>query len=206
MIYNKFVKRWSVTDVMFLVYFILWIIFNANFTLEVVLFGIVFAALLLLFMCKFCDYSMEKEKGIYRNAFRFLKYVVLLILEVVKSNMAVMQLIITQKEEPEPVLVSFQTDLKKPAGQALLANTITVTPGTITVLLEDGKYTVHCLDEDFAEGIEDSEFAKLLKKIEDSEKAESHKKTEIRESSKKQKEAQEKGSAEQKTVQNRGKH
>ncbi len=191
---------------MFLVYFILWIIFNANFTLEIALFGIVFAALLLLFMCKFCDYSLEKEKWVYRNAFRFLKYVVLLILEVVKSNMAVMHLIITQKEEPEPLLVSFQTDLKKPAGQALLANTITVTPGTITVLLEDGKYTVHCLDEDFAEGIEDSEFARLLKLIEDSEKAENHKETEIRESSKKQKEAQKKGSTEQKAVKNRRKH
>lgn len=188
LIYNKLVKRWSVTDVMFLVYFILWIIFNANFTLEVVLFGIVFAALLLLFMCRFCDYSLEREKGIYRNAFRFLKYVVLLILEVVKSNLAVMHLIITQREEPEPVLVSFQTDLKKPAGQALLANTITVTPGTITVLLEDGKYTVHCLDEDFAEGIEDSEFAGLLKQIEGSEKPENHKKPESREGSKKQKE------------------
>lgn len=153
---------------MLLIYFILWIIFNANLTWEVVFFGIAVSVLLFLFTCRYSGYSLQKERWIYRNVFRFLKYAVLLILEVVKSNMAVIHLIITQKEEPEPVLVTFDTELRKPATQALLANTITVTPGTITVLLEDGTYTVHCLDSDFAVGIENSEFARLIREMEES--------------------------------------
>lgn len=48
----------------------------------------------------------------------------------------------------------------------LLANSITLTPGTITVALEDNEYTVHCLDRRFGEGLADSSFVRLLHKIE----------------------------------------
>ena len=46
------------------------------------------------------------------------------------------------------------------------ANSITLTPGTITVSLTDNEYTVHCLDKELAEGISSSVFVKLLTKLE----------------------------------------
>ena len=49
----------------------------------------------------------------------------------------------------------------------MLANAITLTPGTITVTLEGSEYTVHCLDESMAEGIQDSEFVKYILKFEE---------------------------------------
>ena len=152
---------------MYLIYFLLWIIFNGNITLEIVSFGIVIAAALLAFTCRFTDYSLQKEKKLYANLFRLLNYVGSLIIEVVKSNAAVIHLIISQREEIQPTLVTFTTKLEKQTTQALLANTITITPGTITVLLEDGTYTVHCLDSDFAEGIEKSPFIDLIEEIEE---------------------------------------
>lgn len=152
---------------MYLIYFLLWIIFNGNITLEIVSFGIVIAAALLAFTCSFTDYSLQKEKKLYANLFRLLKYVGSLIIEVVKSNAAVIHLIISQREEIQPTLVTFTTKLEKQTTQALLANTITITPGTITVLLEDGTYTVHCLDSDFAEGIEKSSFIDLIEEMEE---------------------------------------
>jgi len=48
----------------------------------------------------------------------------------------------------------------------LLANSITLTPGTITVSLDDDEYTIHCLDASLAEGLENSEFEKALMKLE----------------------------------------
>ena len=41
-----------------------------------------------------------------------------------------------------------------------------MTPGTITVSLEDSKYTVHCLDETMAEGIQESEFIEYIRRLE----------------------------------------
>ena len=46
-----------------------------------------------------------------------------------------------------------------------MANSITLTPGTITVAIEGNEFVVHCLDKSFAEGIEDSVFVKLLQKM-----------------------------------------
>ena len=56
--------------------------------------------------------------------------------------------------------------MKTSVGKAFLANEITLTPGTITVLLEDSEYVVHCLDESLAEGMDDSVFVELLTELE----------------------------------------
>ena len=67
----------------------------------------------------------------------------------------------------QPVLVTFHTDLKTPVGRAFLANAITLTPGTITVTLEEDEYMVHCLDEDLTEGINDSAFQEYIRRLEE---------------------------------------
>lgn len=152
---------------MFLIYFLLWIIFNGSITLEICLLGLVIAGALLAFSCRFMDYSLARERRVYRNAFLFLRYCRLLVTEIVKANLSAIRMILTQREEIQPVLVSFRTDLKSQVGKALLANAITLTPGTITVTLEESEYTVHCLDDSMAEGIQDSEFVTYIRKFEE---------------------------------------
>ena len=151
---------------MLVLYFILWIIFNGQITLEICIFGILIAALLFAFACRFMDYSMEKELQVYRKLGKILRYIFTLVWEVVKANLGTVHLILTQREEIQPVLVSFHSDLKSPMAQTLLANAITLTPGTITVTLENGDYTVHCLDESLAEGMDQSIFTKLAQELE----------------------------------------
>lgn len=151
---------------MYLLYFVLWVIFNGNITLEICLFGVVIAAAIFAFTCKFMDYSIAKEKRLLRNSFRFLRYICVLVMEIVKANFAVIHMILSEEEELEPALVSFRSDMKTGAGRAFLANAITLTPGTITVTLEDSEYVVHCLDVSLAEGMDDSVFVKLLADLE----------------------------------------
>ena len=57
---------------MYLLFLAAWIIFNGNVTLEILIFGVVIAAVMLLFMCKFMDYSLKKELNVYKNPFGFL--------------------------------------------------------------------------------------------------------------------------------------
>lgn len=152
---------------MFLLYFFLWIIFNGRVTLEICLFGLAIAGALLVFSCKFVDYSLAKELQVYKNAFLFLRYCGLLVTEIVRANFHAIRMILSQREEIQPVLVSFRTDLKSQVGKAMLANAITLTPGTITVTLEGDEYTVHCLDESMAEGIAESEFVTYIRRFEE---------------------------------------
>ena len=149
------------------VFFLLWVIFNGNFTLEICIFGVIISVVIFAFICKFMDHSLRKEIVFYRKTILFIRYALLLVREIVKANFGVVHMILSQKEEIQPLLVTFHSDLKTATGKAFLANAITLTPGTITVSLEGDQYTVHCLDESLAEGMNDSEFVEYIRKLEE---------------------------------------
>lgn len=151
---------------MYALYFLLWVIFNGNITLEICLFGIVIAAVVFAFTCKFMDYSIEKEKKLLRTTGKFLRYVCVLVSEIVKANLSVMHMILSEKEELRPALFHFDADMKTPIGKTFLANAITLTPGTITVDLDGSRYTVHCLDESLAPQSDDSVFVTMISDME----------------------------------------
>lgn len=152
---------------MYLLYFLLWVIFNGNITLEICLFGIVIAAVIFAFTCKFMDYSIEKEKKLIRTTGKFLRYSCVLVSEIIKANMTVIHMILSEKEELKPALFHFDATMKTPVGKTFLANAITLTPGTITVDLDDSTYTVHCLDESLAPQSDDSVFVQMISEMEE---------------------------------------
>lgn len=151
---------------MFLLFFLVWLIFNGNVTLEIVIFGLVIAAVMFAFICKFMGHSIHKELIYMKKSGYFFRYILILIREIFKANMAVIHLILTDREEVEPVMISCHTDLKTDMAKAILANSITLTPGTITVSMEENELVVHCLDKSMADGMEDSVFVKMLEKLE----------------------------------------
>ena len=154
---------------MYLMFFLAWIIFNGNITLEIVILGVVVATVMFGFMCKFMDYSVKKEINVYKKSICFFAYIVLLLREIIKANLAIIPRILTIEEEMEPVIVTFKTNLKSDFTRMLLANSITLTPGTITVSMEEDEYTIHCLDASLAEGLENSDFEKALMKLDEEE-------------------------------------
>ena len=152
---------------MLLLFFLAWVVFNGRLTLEIALFGIAVAGAVFAFICQFMDYSLKKELRLYRRMPAFFQYLYYLMKEVILANLAVTRLILTRKEELEPVLVHVRADLKSETARVILANSITLTPGTITVSLTEDKLLVHCLDKSLSEGMEDSVFVRLLQKMEE---------------------------------------
>lgn len=151
---------------MFIIFFLIWIIFNGQFTLEIAAFGIVIAGAMYWFICKFLDYKPGSDLVLYKRLVLILHYVFVLLVEILKANGTVFQMIYSAKYRLEPAVVHFKTDLRTTFARVLLANSITLTPGTITVSLKDDEYVVHCLDKELAQGIDSSIFVKLLERIE----------------------------------------
>ena len=52
---------------MYLLLFAAWVIFNGNITTEIVILGLIISAAVFAFMCKFMDYSLQKEKLFYKK-------------------------------------------------------------------------------------------------------------------------------------------
>lgn len=151
---------------MLLVLLALWIVFNGRLTLEVFLFGLAFSAALTWFSWKFLDYSPGMEKTALRIFPGVLRYLWLLVKEIVKSNLTMLSYIYGRKKELKPRLVTFRTPLKSQFARNVLSDSITLTPGTITAMQEGDRLTVHCLDAALAEGIETLDFQTQLQKIE----------------------------------------
>ena len=133
--------------------FLLWIIWNGKVNAEILLFGAALTALALLFAVKVLGYSLESERRFWRNYPLFLRYTLVLIREIFKAS------------KPDPVIVEFHSGLPTDFQNALLANSITLTPGTFTLIQEGDRFVVHCLRREYADGIEVSTFVELLGKV-----------------------------------------
>ena len=151
---------------MYLIFFLIWVIFNGQFTPEIAVFGLIIAGLMYAFICKFMGYKPRADIIMAKKFFYLIQYVFILVKEIVKANFAVIRMITSSRYELEPAVVRFKTDLKSAPARIMLANSITLTPGTITVSLTGDEYVVHCLDKLLAEGINSSIFVTLLRRLE----------------------------------------
>ena len=151
---------------MYLIFFLIWVIFNGQFTPEIAVFGLIIAGLMYAFICKFMGYKPRADIIMAKKFFYLIQYVFILVKEIVKANFAVIRMITSSRYELEPAVVRFKTDLKSTSARIMLANSITLTPGTITVSLTEDEYVVQCLDKSLAEGINSSIFVTLLRRLE----------------------------------------
>ena len=76
---------------------------------------------------------------------------------IVRANLYVARLVITQPLQISPTWVRLRTDPKSEVGMATLANAITMTPGTVSVDVDDGAIAVHALTEDAAAYLQSGE-------------------------------------------------
>ena len=151
---------------MYLILFALWLILNGRVTLEIVLLGLVFTAVFGLFLAVFLDYKPKDSLRMLRRFFLLVAYAGVLIWEVIKANLAMINIVFDRDVPVRQALVTFDVNLKTDFCRMLLANSITLTPGTITVSVEGNRYTVHCLSREMIEGIESGSFIRLLWKME----------------------------------------
>lgn len=152
---------------MLLIFFLLWVIFSAGLSVEITVLGVVISALVYGFCVRHLGYGLAADKRIVRKFFQGLRYVWVLVRETVKANMEVSRFVYARRIQVEPQLVFFKTDLKSDTAKVALANSITLTPGTITVAINDDQFCVHCLNSHMAEGIDDLVFSRLLRQMEE---------------------------------------
>ncbi len=153
---------------MICIYFILWLIFIGQIGSQVIITGVLISFLL--------DYLLRNFLGLNFNFSNFvtclklfpvaLLYLIILLIGIIKANFIIIKIVLAKNIELEPCLVTFKTSLETDAARVTLANSITLTPGTITVSLENDTLMIHALNRDMAEAVKNSIFEKILKKME----------------------------------------
>ena len=150
---------------MAVILFVFWLIINSRCDADVLITGAIAALLVWLFAIFFTEWSVKREIRAIRMLPHLIAYMFFLVIEIFKANMEVLKVILMKK--PEPVIRVIHTPLKSRTARVLLANSITLTPGTVTVKMEGDEITVHALTQEIADGLTDFSLEKRLMKMEE---------------------------------------
>ncbi len=145
----------------FLLLYISWILFTYSLNFQELAAGFVVSLVVTYIIHNFTDFSIADY---FFNPFKvanFLVYILVFLFVEARSHMSVAKSVITGKTNP--AIVKLLPDFKSELGRALLANSITLTPGTVSVAIDKNLY-VHCLNYRKDEKI-DSLFTKYGRKV-----------------------------------------
>ena len=156
---------------MIILLFLLWVMLNGRFSadsgmLQIVIVGIAVAVFAYWFAHKALGYTIKAELKILKKAPILLAYFFLLVKEIIVANFQMIKIVLNKNFEIHPVLVKIKVPLQTRLARVILANSITLTPGTITAELQDDEFIIHCVDVSFSEGMENSSFVKMLERLE----------------------------------------
>jgi multicomponent Na+:H+ antiporter subunit E len=88
---------------------------------------------------------IDRNASPYYRLPQMLVYLGWLIVEVVKANIAVIARVLGPRHAIDPAVVRLRTRARTDLGKALFANSITLTPGTVTIDVQGDKVMVHAL-------------------------------------------------------------
>lgn len=129
--------------------FALWLLMSGLYKTLILTFGVLSVLLTMIILNRMNKVDGHKL-GYDIGVFSTLKYLVWLIIEIAKSNWAVTKIIVSGKMPQSQKMFEVPVTQKSEIAQVVFANSITLTPGTITVESEDNNFIVHALD--FGEG------------------------------------------------------
>jgi multicomponent Na+:H+ antiporter subunit E len=99
--------------------------------------------------------------------FKFIRFSLVLLVEIVKSNIEVAKIILSPKLKIKPHFVKINNPLKTDFNRVIYGNAITLTPGTITVELEIDYIIIHALTSNGASDESGGVLGRAVKKLED---------------------------------------
>ncbi|WP_045216440.1 Na+/H+ antiporter subunit E [Desulfonatronovibrio magnus] len=134
----------------------LWLILSGRFGLEPIIYGLlsVGAVVWLNFATGTVPMKTgETVSGQCINVYRLIIYTFWLVIEIIKSGFFVAYLILHPKMPINPMIVRFQTKLPNPLARVILGNSITLTPGTLTLDIQEDYFTVHAIVDEVEEDL-----------------------------------------------------
>ena len=126
----------------FILLFLVWIGLTNSLNIQELIVG----AIVSFIIAKF--FTPNREFNIKDLAVKYIKFIPIFLKNLIESNIAVAKIVLNPKLPINTGIVKLKTDLTNEHDKLILANAITLTPGTITVELRDSELFIHVLNLD----------------------------------------------------------
>ena len=143
--------------------FLLWMILTANFQTFNILVGITVSfSIALLYTKLFVHKAFEFISPVW-----LVFYLFVLLKNLIISNIQISKRILSKDMNLSPAIISVKTGLESDWKKLLLANSITLTPGTLTLDIKDDMLFIHVIEYDEGSNKEDitKEFEDIIARI-----------------------------------------
>lgn len=136
--YNKLLPHPVLTVILWLI----WLLLNNTVAAGHILLGLILAILI-----PFLTSAFWPEKVRIQSPLTLFQFLAIVLWDIVMANMIVAKLILGRNDDLKPAFFDVELDIRTPLGISLLANTISLTPGTVSCDLsaDQRRLLVHAL-------------------------------------------------------------
>ncbi|WGI17504.1 Na+/H+ antiporter subunit E [Methanonatronarchaeum sp. AMET-Sl] len=159
---NKSISGFLIT---FLALMGFWLLLSGYYDLAHISMGVV-ASLLIAYITHDLFLRRSGLDGLHIEVFRFSRYIFWHLTEIIKANINVAKIVLNPNLPISPTFVKHSPDLEKGMAITVFGNSITLTPGTLTVNVdEDNDIYIHCLTSDHYQEMVESGMEERVKHI-----------------------------------------
>ena len=148
-----------------LIMFAFWIFLSGKFSFILLLSGVI-SSLLVSYMSNDLLIGNGDIKLGFIRIIRFIRFLPWLLWKIVLANIDLALRTLHPKMPINPILINIKNNLKTDLGMVILANSITLTPGTVTIDVNENEFLVHVISEKAAQSLISGEMQARVKKIE----------------------------------------
>jgi multicomponent Na+:H+ antiporter subunit E len=146
----------------FLILFVNWVIWSGKFDAFHLALGVISCLIVTYTTHDLLFRRTRFSSNDITEVIRLFTYIPWLIYQIVLANIHVASLVLNPKMPIDPRMIKFKTKLKKDISLTTYANSITLTPGTITADIIDGEFYVHALNKKVADDLLSGEMEKRV--------------------------------------------
>ena len=148
--------------ILFILLLLFWFALSFRIDLTIAIIGLLVSLVVCLLNYDLGFNHSEVTKLTFKFLYRIFILFFVLIFNIAKSNIEVAKIVLSKKMPIDPGFVKIKNPLKKELNQALFANAITLTPGTLTVDMNHDEIIIHGLVKDSVKNIDTSSLEKAF--------------------------------------------
>ncbi len=152
----------------FIILFGLWLLLSGKYDWFHITLGVVSALIVTLVQLRINKYLYYQKKIAQEHSLswsRLIFYIPWLIWQIILASLQVAYVVLHPRMPINPSLLKFKTKLPNITARVILGNSITLTPGTLTINIADDEFLVHALMDASHSGIVDGSLPKQVAKL-----------------------------------------
>ena len=144
--------------------FALWLPLSNHFEALFLVFGVATCTIAVYFGARMG--IVDRESVPVHLAWRGALYLPWLVWEIFKSNVRVARIILSPRVRVDPSIVHFRASQRTDLGRFIYANSITLTPGTVTTGIVGDDFEVHAIVQEEIDGSEENDMNRRVTVLE----------------------------------------